>query len=71
MGDDVLPDGTHIAPGDVVMWVTYAMGRSPDIWGRDAADFRPERCAALVVCFSPFVCCPICHDSVSYHCSVS
>ena len=37
------PDGTWLPKGSVVMWATWAMGRSKKIWGNDADDFRPER----------------------------
>lgn len=37
------PDGTWLPKGAVVMWATWAMGRSKNIWGEDADDFRPDR----------------------------
>ena len=37
------PDGTSLPKGAVVLWVPWAMGRSQQIWGQDAKDFRPER----------------------------
>ncbi|KAK0511642.1 hypothetical protein JMJ35_006215 [Cladonia borealis] len=37
------PDGTWLPKGAVVMWATWALGRSKKIWGDDADDFRPER----------------------------
>ena len=37
------PDGTWLPKGAVVMWATWAMGRSKNIWGEDANEFRPER----------------------------
>jgi hypothetical protein len=37
------PDGTWLPKGAVVMWATWAMGRSKKIWGDDADVFRPER----------------------------
>ncbi|KAL6716916.1 hypothetical protein ACLMJK_004828 [Lecanora helva] len=37
------PDGTWVPQGAVVIWVTWAMGRSRHIWGDDADEFRPER----------------------------
>ena len=37
------PDGTWLPKGAVVMWATWAMGRSKNIWGDDADAFRPER----------------------------
>jgi cytochrome P450 len=41
--DDVLPDGTFVPRGTVVMYDIYAMGRDTAIWGDDAEKFRPER----------------------------
>lgn len=37
------PDGTWLPKGAVVIWVTWALGRSKIIWGEDADEFRPER----------------------------
>lgn len=37
------PDGTWLPKGSVVLWVPWSMGRSKQIWGEDADDFRPER----------------------------
>ncbi|XP_061360023.1 cytochrome P450 94A1-like [Gastrolobium bilobum] len=41
--DDVLPDGTVVKKGTVVVYHVYAMGRLESIWGNDWAEFRPER----------------------------
>ena len=41
--ETVFPDGTSLPKGAVVMWVPWAMGRSYQIWGPDANEFRPER----------------------------
>ncbi|OAE29891.1 hypothetical protein AXG93_773s1310 [Marchantia polymorpha subsp. ruderalis] len=41
--DDVLPDGTIVKRGEVVVYVQYAMGRMELLWGPDASQFRPER----------------------------
>ena len=42
--DDVLPNnGPRIEPGDILLYSDWAMGRNPDIWGKDAAEFRPSR----------------------------
>uniref|UniRef100_A0A1W7HBQ6 Cytochrome P450 n=1 Tax=Scoparia dulcis TaxID=107240 RepID=A0A1W7HBQ6_SCODU len=41
--DDVLPDGTKVRKGERVMYHPYAMGRVEKVWGRDWAEFRPER----------------------------
>ncbi|XP_047329405.1 cytochrome P450 94A1-like [Impatiens glandulifera] len=41
--DDILPDGTVVKSGTRVHYHPYAMGRSEVIWGKDWAEFRPER----------------------------
>ncbi|XP_052169922.1 cytochrome P450 94A2-like [Diospyros lotus] len=41
--DDVLPDGTVVKKGMSVTYHPYAMGRSEKLWGKDWAEFRPER----------------------------
>lgn len=41
--DDTLPDGTTIKKGDVFLYNIFAMGRSTEIWGDDADQFKPER----------------------------
>lgn len=41
--DDTLPDGTFVPKDCVVQYSPYAMGRSTELWGPDAEDFRPER----------------------------
>nr|XP_004242690.1 cytochrome P450 94A1-like [Solanum lycopersicum] len=43
MKDDVLPDGTFVKKGMRVTYHPYAMGRSEEIWGKDWAEFKPER----------------------------
>jgi len=43
LADDVLPDGTILPAGNVVQYNIYAMGRCTELWGEDAAEFRPER----------------------------
>ncbi|XVF21638.1 hypothetical protein REPUB_Repub12eG0107800 [Reevesia pubescens] len=43
MDDDVLPDGTMVKKGMVVIYHPYAMGRMEKIWGSDWAEFKPER----------------------------
>ncbi|KAF9607990.1 hypothetical protein IFM89_004387 [Coptis chinensis] len=42
-GDDVLPDGTVVKKGMRVTYHPYAMGRMENLWGKDWADFKPER----------------------------
>lgn len=37
------PDGTWLPKGAVVIWTTWALGHSKNIWGDDADEFRPER----------------------------
>ena len=39
----IFPDGTWVPKGAVVLWVTWALGRSHKIWGNNADEFRPER----------------------------
>uniref|UniRef100_A0A1W7HBP1 Cytochrome P450 n=1 Tax=Scoparia dulcis TaxID=107240 RepID=A0A1W7HBP1_SCODU len=41
--DDFLPDGTVVKKGVRVVYHPYAMGRVEKVWGRDWAEFRPER----------------------------
>lgn len=41
--ETTFPDGTWLPKGSVVMWATWAMGRSKTTWGDDADEFRPER----------------------------
>lgn len=41
--DTTFPDGTWLPKGSVVMWATWAMGRSKNTWGDDADEFWPER----------------------------
>jgi len=41
--DDILPDGTVLGTGCVVQFNAYCMGRCAEIWGEDAAHFRPDR----------------------------
>ncbi|KAL8150293.1 hypothetical protein V2J09_020101 [Rumex salicifolius] len=41
--DDVLPDGTEVRKGTMVVYNVYAMGRMETIWGKDWPEFRPER----------------------------
>ncbi|XP_043698594.1 cytochrome P450 94A1-like [Telopea speciosissima] len=41
--DDVLPDGTIVKKGMRVTYHPYTMGRLESLWGKDWAEFRPER----------------------------
>ncbi|VZH89035.1 unnamed protein product [Fusarium fujikuroi] len=41
--ETILPDGTFLPKGAVVLWCAWAMGRSHTTWGPDADEFRPER----------------------------
>ena len=41
--DDVLPDGTRVAAGQVIFMSAYALGRLPATWGDDVARFEPMR----------------------------
>lgn len=43
VADDTLPDGTFVPAGSILIYLPYAMGRSPGLWGDDAPAFRPER----------------------------
>ena len=49
------PDGqspVFVHKGQMVIWITYAMHRREDLWGKDAAEFRPERWEGLLPGFS-------------------
>ncbi|PHT39851.1 CytochromeC1 [Capsicum baccatum] len=41
--DDTLPDGFSVNKGDLVCYLSYAMGRMKFIWGDDAEEYKPER----------------------------
>ncbi|OUZ99318.1 Cytochrome P450 [Macleaya cordata] len=41
--DDVLPDGTVVKPGMMIIISSYAMGRMEWVWGKDCLEFKPER----------------------------
>jgi len=45
MKDDVLPDGTSVRKGDLLVFSPWVMGRQTALWGPDALQFRPERFA--------------------------
>ncbi|CAJ0911764.1 14698_t:CDS:10, partial [Entrophospora sp. SA101] len=40
---DILPDGTHVYPGENVAWSPWCMGRDKSIWGENALQFYPDR----------------------------
>ncbi|KAK8446825.1 hypothetical protein SEVIR_9G550200v4 [Setaria viridis] len=43
VADDVLPSGKEMKAGDKVLVFSYSMGRMEGVWGKDCAEFRPER----------------------------
>jgi cytochrome P450 len=43
VADDVLPSGKELKAGDKVLVFSYSMGRMEGVWGKDCAEFRPER----------------------------
>ncbi|KFH68153.1 hypothetical protein MVEG_06882 [Podila verticillata NRRL 6337] len=43
VADDVMPDGTHVCAGDLIIFSLWTMGRNRSVWGEDAAVFVPER----------------------------
>jgi cytochrome P450 len=53
--DDVLPDGTQVKQGDLMIFLPWCMGRDPDLWGDDCLDFKPERFLDKNSRPSPFV----------------
>lgn len=45
--DDTWPSGTFV-PGGSQIWVSsFCMGRNKEVWGEDAAQYRPERWAEM------------------------
>mmetsp|Transcript_43302 Transcript_43302/g.79256 ORF Transcript_43302/g.79256 Transcript_43302/m.79256 type:complete len:536 (-) Transcript_43302:98-1705(-) len=40
---DTLPDGTRVPQGAGISLSFYSMGRTEELWGKDAAEFKPER----------------------------
>ncbi|KAK4786424.1 hypothetical protein SAY86_003113 [Trapa natans] len=40
---DVLPSGHKVDGNMRILFILYAMGRVPSIWGEDCLEFRPER----------------------------
>ncbi|RWW20619.1 hypothetical protein GW17_00015268 [Ensete ventricosum] len=53
LDDDVLPDGTFVRKGTRMTYHVYAMGRMEELWGRDWAEFRPERWLCHTGAFTP------------------
>mmetsp|Transcript_1437 Transcript_1437/g.3776 ORF Transcript_1437/g.3776 Transcript_1437/m.3776 type:complete len:399 (-) Transcript_1437:4126-5322(-) len=51
---DVWPDGTQIPAGAWAAWVPYSMGRTPELWGEDCEEYRPERFLDAPLKPSPF-----------------
>ncbi|PIA52195.1 hypothetical protein AQUCO_01000225v1 [Aquilegia coerulea] len=41
--EDILPDGTVMKPGTKILFSMYAMARMEWVWGKDCAEFKPER----------------------------
>ncbi|KAF5205774.1 Cytochrome p450 [Thalictrum thalictroides] len=41
--EDVLPNGTVVKPGMMVITSAYAMARMECVWGKDCSEFKPER----------------------------
>lgn len=41
--EDVLPSGHKVGKTTKVILCSYAMGRTPEIWGEDCGEFKPER----------------------------
>ncbi|KAL6907449.1 hypothetical protein ACP4OV_002488 [Aristida adscensionis] len=43
VADDVLPSGHEMKAGDKILVFSYNMGRMEAVWGKDCAEFMPER----------------------------
>jgi cytochrome P450 len=42
--ESTLPScGVKVQPGTAMVWSAWCLGRHPDYWGADAAEFKPER----------------------------
>jgi len=41
--DDVMPDGTFVGQGWVVVYAPYVMARDKELWGPDASEWKPSR----------------------------
>ncbi|KAK3142442.1 hypothetical protein QOZ80_4BG0346490 [Eleusine coracana subsp. coracana] len=43
LADDVLPSRHRVRAGEKILIPLYAMGRMESVWGKDCAEYRPER----------------------------
>ncbi|KAF6140672.1 hypothetical protein GIB67_013965 [Kingdonia uniflora] len=41
--EDILPDGTVVKPGMMIVISTFVMARMEWLWGKDCLEFKPER----------------------------
>ncbi|XP_031475575.1 cytochrome P450 86B1-like [Nymphaea colorata] len=41
--EDVLPSGTVVKPGTVILYAIFAVGMMDWVWGKDCLEFKPER----------------------------
>ncbi|KAH9299304.1 hypothetical protein KI387_030986 [Taxus chinensis] len=41
--DDILPDGTPVEKGALLVYLIYSSGRLESVWGSDCREFKPER----------------------------
>ncbi|KAH9252280.1 hypothetical protein BASA81_009882 [Batrachochytrium salamandrivorans] len=52
--DDVLPGGFAIPKGTRIAFEPYMMARTPQIWGEDCLEFKPERWLEMKTLPSPY-----------------
>ncbi|KAL3666868.1 hypothetical protein V7S43_007817 [Phytophthora oleae] len=56
--DTTLADGTPVKQSSTIVLATYAMARMQNVWGEDAAEFKPERwidaASGKLINISPF-----------------
>lgn len=52
--DDVLPGGFAIPKGTRIAFEPYMMARTPQIWGEDCLEFKPERWMEMKTLPSPY-----------------
>ena len=50
-GDDGMST-IFVPKGTIYIWVINSMHRRPDLWGKDAAEYRPERWEGLLPGFN-------------------